>query len=355
MLARRLGASALQLSLLRARGAAERSFASLAPRLPLLSRALEDAEREARRRGLELVLASFPACAAGNLARLCSDPRAVRWLVPAAAPWGAYREALDAPATSPGCSVCPGPPACAGAPGDYVAAFGWDELERRKSEEPVAILHCCNERFGGPSRVACPSCGQHTDEAAAPEPSRDIRQRLVRAAGRGASLLRVESAATLAHPDAAALLADLALLSFERVEVAGEASALDEMSDAELRALRFLSRLDVALYGPDADRHDAHMDRPGSFAAALRGAERLARLAKVPVGAYAVIHDAADVADYARAWEGGDLPGEPVFQLSPHGGSLAELARAAASLAPGPARAALEAKSQGVAPGWSLD
>ena len=338
VLVRRLGAGVLLLRLLRERGAAAAAFRMLAPRLPLLERQLEEAEREARRRGLRLLLEGMSPCAAGSMARLIAQ--APQWICGSDTAWQTYGAARQDPSLVAGpCARCPGQPACAGAPADYLAHFGWSELAA-PAREPAEIVQA---RFQAPARVACPTCGDRGDGgSAAAEPSRAIRQRLVRAAGAGRSL-RIASAASLAHPDAAALLADAGLLSFARIEVAGEGSALDEMSDAELRALRTLSRLDVALYGPDAERHDAHMGRAGAFEASLRGLARLARIAKIEVGAFAVLHDATEVSAYADAWELGALPGEPAFRLSAEGGCLADLAAATRALSVGRARAALEA------------
>jgi hypothetical protein len=79
------------------------------------------------------------------------------------------------------------------------------------------------------------------------------------------------------------------------------------------------------------------------LAAALRGSKRLAEVAGVFVGSFAVLHHARDVAAYAERWDAGGLPGAPTFRLSPKGGSLEALAQAAAALPSGPARTALAA------------
>jgi hypothetical protein len=187
--------------------------------------------------------------------------------------------------------------------------------------------------------VSCPDCGDR--EITAVEPSRAIRRKLVRVAQEGAPLLRIADAGSLAHPAAADLLAETGLLCFSRVEVAGEASALSKVLDQDLRRMSHLARFDVALYGADAASHDAHAGQPGAFDAALAGARRLATVANVPVGAYAVLHDGSALRTFARAWEEGSLPGEPFFRLARHGASLASLADAACGLGEGKAKDAI--------------
>jgi hypothetical protein len=156
------------------------------------------------------------------------------------------------------------------------------------------------------------------------------------------SVLRLVGADLLAHPQSALLIYD-ALRLFRRVEVAGEASAVVDWSDLDLRRMKELKRIDVALYGPDAAAHDSHCGIPGAFAAMLRGVERLRTQTRIPVGAYAILHDAHAVPAFAEAWSRGALPGEPRFRLSARGASLDELVRCAAALPPGQARASLSA------------
>lgn len=362
-----------------ARGAVAADFILLSPRLAQLSAYLELAASAALVRDVRLAVRGFPACA---VPRELYEPTTPEALVPEGSPWDAVRAALAEPAHERGCPRCPGAPLCAGAPADYVARFGRDEIRseqgvasapvplpsggppppragrapatrrsrvlslvgKRLSGDPLAFVPALASpevlrfRFGAPSRVMCPDCG----EPDAPlEPTRSVRLRLVRAAQQGARVLRVASAGSLAHPDAAALLRETTLLSFERVEIAGEASRLDELSDADLYALTGIARLDLALYGPDAESHDAHVGRPGAFAAALRAAHRLADLAGTSIGSFAVLHDATQVSRYADAWQSGALPGTPAVRLSARGAALGSLAGAARALAAGPMLEAL--------------
>jgi hypothetical protein len=162
----------------------------------------------------------------------------------------------------------------------------------------------------------------------------------VQAARYRPSRLRLVGADLLAHPQAAPLIYD-ALRLFPRVEVAGEASAVVDWSELDLRRLKDLRRLDVALYGADAATHDAHCGIPGAFAAMERGVERLRAHTEIPVGSYAIVHDAAVVPAFAAAWSRGLLPGEPRFRLSALGAALDDLVQCTQALAPGPARSAL--------------
>jgi MoaA/NifB/PqqE/SkfB family radical SAM enzyme len=367
----RLGVAAVHLRRLTARGAAADDFIALSPRFGLVEDELAAALAAGRRASVEIVARDFPACVAPALRHAGVELLTVAGVTAAS---GATCER--------GCAACPGAPACEGAPADYVARFGHAELRSagvaalelargaacppspRAGRAPAtrlgfAVLRASSpaespadaprpippvQRFAfyTPARVRCADCGDHDRGPRAPEATRAIRARLVRAAQEGSPTLRI-GAASLAHPAAAALLWEATRLSWERVEVAGEAAALDSATDGELVKLRKLARFDVALFGPDAARHDEHTGASGSFARALSAAERLHGLAGVPVGAYAVIHDAAAVEDWAAAWAAGRLPGAPAFRLAERGGTLDELARAAAGLPDGAARRALAA------------
>src|SRR4029077_20005407 len=100
-------------------------------------------------------------------------------------------------------------------------------------------------------------------------------------------------------------------------------------------------RIDVAFYGPDATSHDHHCGIPGSYAATLRGVDRLREQASIGVGAYAIVHDAHAVRLFADAWSRGELPGPPRFRLAARGSSLDELVECARDLPSGAARSAL--------------
>jgi hypothetical protein len=238
-----------------------------------------------------------------------------------------------------------------------VARFGWEEFtdpiaaavrvaERvadQQREQPAAPM---SFTWRGPHRVRCEACGddgyERTNTQQRYESTRVIRARLVEAARHRPPTLRLVGATLLAHPQAAALIYD-ALRLFRGVAVAGEASAIVDWSDLDLRRMKDLRGIDVALYGPDAATHDAHCGIPGAFAATLRGVERLRAHTRIPVGAYALVHDARSIAAFAEAWAHGALPGAPRFRLSTRGGSLDELVECARALPSGPARSALVA------------
>jgi MoaA/NifB/PqqE/SkfB family radical SAM enzyme len=322
------------------------AFVPVSPRLSLLRTSLEDAAAVALQRRVRLRLRDLPVCVAPRLRPLFAPPDSERWVMPDGA--------LTACATAPGCATCPGAPYCAGAPPDYTARFGWEELvdlsaaavrvhetveDQRAPQTSAPMVFA----WRGPRRVRCEACADEaTGTAKAPpyESTRVIRARLVEAARYRPSVLRLVGADLLAHPQAALLIYDAVRL-FPHVEIAGEASPMVDWSDLDLRRMKEVRRIDVALYGPDAATHDAHCGIPGAFAAMLRGIEHVRRRTEIKVGAYAVLHDARAVAGFAEAWGRGALPGEPRFRLSPRGGSLDELAEGARDLSPGPARTAL--------------
>ena len=321
-------------------GAAE--FVSLSPRMSVLADDLEQAATIGLQRRARLVIRDFPVCVAPRLRRLFAGPEGETWVTGD----GVVVDRIEGGA---GCPDCPGHPVCAGAPADYVARFGWEEFadsattarriqENVAAQQAVATSGTMVFAWRGPRRVRCDACAD-ADPTPGPESTRVVRARLVEAARYRPAVLRLVGAELLAHPGAAALLYDAVRL-FPRVECAAEASAIVGWSDVDLRRLKDLRWVDVALYGPDAASHDGHSGIPGSFAATLRGVERL-REHSIPVAAYAIIHDASSVRPFADAWERGELPGRPRFRLAARGASLDELIECARGLPPGAARSAL--------------
>ncbi len=346
----RVGVRAMCVRRLTASDAKGPEFVPLSPRLELLEESLEEAAAAALQRRVRLILRDLPLCAAPRLRPLFATPGSEVWVM------------QDGTATTraeagTGCANCPGSPQCAGAPADYVARFGWEELidpqatavrlrESVEDQQAVRTSEPMVFTWRGPHRVRCEACAEGTDDRTkAPQPhesTRAVRARMVQAARFRPSVLRLVGADLLAHPQAALLIYDAVRL-FPQVEVAGEASAVVDWSDLDLRRVKDLRRIDVAFYGPDAPTHDAHCGIPGAFSATLRAVENLRKQAKVPVGAYAILHDTRPVAAFAEAWSRGDLPGEPRFRLSARGASLDELLHSARALPPGPTRAALMA------------
>lgn len=321
-------------------------FVPLSPRLALLDSFLERAAAVALERRVRLRLRDLPLCAAPRLKPLFARPDSELWIQPDGGIAARGASGL-------GCANCPGPPHCAGAPSDYVARFGWEEfvdpiaaaprvsetVSEQQEERAAAPL---TFSWRGPRRVRCEACADADDAGGHYESTRAVRARLVEAARYRPAAVRLVGADLLAHPQAAALLYD-ALRLFRRVAVAGEASPVVDWSDLDLRRIKDLQRIDVALYGPDAATHDAHCGIPGAFAAMLRGVERLRGKTPITVGAYAILHDAQAVPAFAEAWSQGALPGTPQFRLSARGGSLDELIACAQALPPGAARSALAA------------
>jgi hypothetical protein len=322
-------------------------FVALSPRLFLLEESLEKAAAVALQRGVRLILRDLPVCVAPRLRPLFAAPDREVWLLPD----GSARGRGEA---SQGCGTCTGLPRCAGVPADYVSRFGWEEfavpnspearihetVSEQKAEHAAPVMSFA---WSGPRRVACEFCGDARDSSAnghAQEPTRVVRSRLVQAARYRPSRLRLVGADLLAHPQAAPLIYD-ALRLFRRVEVAAEAGFAADWSDLDLRRLKDLERFDFALYGADAEAHDAHCGIAGAFAAMQRAVARLRESTGIAVGGYAVLHDADAVPAFAEAWEQGRLPGTPRFRLSARGASLDDLVQCARELPAGAARAAL--------------
>lgn len=390
----RLGARAVVLRRVTARGGAAGHDVAVAARLGLMQTDVEAAVQTAVRRGVVVMIEGFPRCAVPAASTHVLPTDAVVWALPTSGSWPFLQPRFELPASARGCSTCEGAPACVGAPTDYVRRFGRTEIDSEgvkrfnpgqlpptpleggevyppprggrfpQSRVGYARLAVRLPSLGGdplvavrgappperlrfvfvaPSRIVDPALGDRPGPAE-PESSRAIRIRMVEAAQVGAGVLRVASSGSLAHPEAADLLRETTRLQFQRVEVAGDVGALDVFGDMQLRRLRGISRVDAALFGPDAASHDAVTGVPGSFDQTMRVLERLGNLvSSIELGSYAVLTSAEHLAAFAEAWDFGDLPGQPWFRLAPRGGSLPALARAAEALPEGPARDAIAA------------
>lgn len=344
----RLGVRTICLRRLTAREVDGPEFVALSPRLSLLEESLTQAAAVALQRRVRLTLRDLPLCVAPRLRPLFAARNSEAWVMPD----GSISTGAD---SGYGCPTCPAAPQCVGVPRDYGLRFGWEEFaeptptaarvsEAVRDQQTGHPSQTMVFQWRGPQRVRCAACADAAPaESNAQQPhesTRVIRARMVQAALHRPTSLRLVGADLLAHPQAALLIFD-ALRLFPRVQVAGEASAVANWSDLDLRHLKDLHRIDVALYGPDAATHDEHCGIPGAFEAMQRGVERLRSQTSIQVGAYAIVHDARGIPAFAAAWESGDLPGEPRFRLSSKGSALDELVECARALAPGPARSAL--------------
>jgi MoaA/NifB/PqqE/SkfB family radical SAM enzyme len=322
------------------------AFVALSPRMSFLAADLELAATVALERRVRVTIRDMPVCAAPRLRPLFSAADSELWI----AAEGAVTTRTEG---SVGCADCVERAICAGAPLDYVSRFGWEEFaepepsalrvgENVAAQQAPPLSDMMVMTWRGPRRVRCDGCADDPrDEwGGRPESTRVIRARLVEAARHRPARLRLVGADLLAHPQAALLIYD-ALRLFPHVECAGEASAAVNWSELDVRRMKDLRRVDVALYGPDAATHDGHCGIPGSFGATLRGVERLREQTSAAIGAYAILHDARWVPRFADAWRRGELPGEPRFRLSARGSSVDDLVECIRDMAPGPARSAL--------------
>lgn len=338
----RVGVRSLCLRRLTANHVGAAEFVPLSPRMTLLAPDLEQAATVALQRRAQLSIRDFPLCVAPRLRRLFAGLDQEICVTVGGFPAGRTE-------TGPRCQTCPGPPSCNGAPADYLARFGGEEIvdqapKLARVQETVA-QQLALQRSGtmvlswrGPRRLACEACGDQ--DGVEPESTRVVRARLVDAARHRPAVLRLVGAELFAHPNAAELLFDAVRL-FPRVECAGEGSPIAAWRDVDLSRLKPLHRIDLPLYGADATTHDGHCGVPGSFAATLQAVARLREQASIAAGTFAVLHDAAAVRPFAEAWSRGDLPGSPRFRLSARGSSLEALVECARDLPAGAARTAL--------------
>lgn len=392
--ATKLGVAAMVLRRVTLRGPAAGADVAVSPRFGLIQRDLEAAVQRGVRQGLTMMLEGFPRCAAPATGPAMIPSDAVVWVLPGEGRWPFQRAHYEPVSGERGCVGCPRDARCSGAPTDYVRRFGRTEIDSESvrlvnpgrlpptaleggevypparggrfpatrpsyvrlavrlpslggdplvAEQEVGRPERLRVAFLAPGRIADPVLGDHP-QPPEPETTRAARVRLVRAAQEGARTLRIASAGSLAHPDAAELLREATRLQFPRIEVAGEAGALDACSDMQLRRLRGITRVDAALFGPDAATHDAVVGIEGAFDAALRALDRLGSLVpSIEIGCYAVLTAPTQAEAFAELWDLGDLPGRPWFRLAPRGGSLHTLASVAATWSAGAAREAIAA------------
>ena len=301
-----LGATSISLRPLRVSEVASDDRVALVPRVGLMSGALNSAARQARSLGLAFEVAGVPACLGGDVAR---SPTAEQ-------------------GTSHRCGDC-----VAGCPGlepGYVGLFGAAELPVAAGGTVVPLV------FGHPAPIACPACADVDLPRAS---SRSVRMRMV-ASLPALERLRVLGAGSLWHPDARELLREVVRLEAS-VEVCGDVAPLADWSDDDLFRVRRVAEVHGAFFGPDPERHDAHVGREGAFSASMRALDRLAGL-NVPTNAFAVVHHADGLVDWVPFWGDDAAPGPPAFRLSPRGGSLDALSASAQRLPLGPVRDAVE-------------
>lgn len=337
-LAAHLGASAVRLRRLARRGPAYAAFVALSPRYGLMEPWIDDAVRTGRRAGLDVQLDGLPRCAAPQAPPELFAP-APTWLTPADPAWAEAAARLASPAGRVRCPGCSPTGSCAGAPDDYTALFGDEEFRSegpsappftpaslppgvqaptippppRGGRAPATRLRAVHQQLsrgvlsGDPLAPRTPEPLGVVGVGWSPdEPSRAVRVRLVRASQEGGETLRIEGGPGLRHPAAAALLRDATRLSVPRLELRGELSGLQRLSDDELRRLRRFSRAVAELRGSTPQAHDAAVGTPGAFDATADALQRLHRATRRRVEiAFAA----------ASPWDGPELPA-PLLPIS---------------------------------------
>lgn len=354
VLAEGVRASSVHLVRLAHRGVAARESIMLVPRFALLEDPLDDAGAAAMRARVALHVHGFPRCVAPRLGAAMSAPDARVHAFVEGREWTAIGATYVA-AHGERCASCPGLPACAGAPNDYVARFGSTEIvsERARPERPHADVPPVGAPASVPARAgrapvtrlrdirAIVRRGEVEgdpliDRADAPPSvlrlsfapvdtsTRVLRARLIRAAQEGAATLRISGG--FDHPAAAALLLEAARLPGAAVEIAGDLTPLFSLADAQVFELEGLSRALAALRDP------SQIEATSAFLLRLR------TIAKIEGSAYVVLRAASDAAKWTEIFE--RLPGEPFVRLAGQG-SLDALADFASQLPDSPYRNAL--------------
>ena len=266
-------------------GPTDQNFVTTAARFGLMQPSLEAAVQAAERSGAAVEILGVPICAIPGFDGLhVGEPT---WLIP---------DGLTPLVRNPGERVgscrcewahCPGPSR------EYSAAFGWSEFESEATQDRCPVEAVARPQSGedatppparsgrqpstriadivrlstqynvGGNPMAGRKAGPVRSVIAvrfpATETTRSIKQRLVHAAQQGAETLQI--AGSMHHPDALELIRESLRLSFPRVVVTGDLSALSSAADSKLFQLRGLAEV----WSPNS---------PQSAAVAIRLKER---------------------------------------------------------------------------------
>lgn len=273
LLAARLGATAVELVRLRALGPAASQFITLSPRLGLAEPYLHAAVVAARDAGLAVRLLGLPRCSVPRVSSDLFGSESLR--VPDVPGLQGLSEVLEGTPADPGCPSCPGVPVCGGAPADYVARFGRNEIDSerpgapgvprpqppvpgvrpappppRQGRAPATRLRFVVRQSSFPDLGGDPMAGEPVEAVRTVASqtftgtSREIRKELARCAQEGVERLRIEGPGVFTHPDVASLLRDSLRLGIARVEACGDVRPLAQLSDREVVGLRGLARLE---------------------------------------------------------------------------------------------------------------
>jgi len=344
-LVHKLGVRHIVFRRITALGEGARHDVMLVARWGLLIDPLDAAVARARRSGMTVRVEGVPGCIAPEGVLL--EPVFLR---AAEGPWPFLE---IAPPHAPGCAEC----SCVGPGQDYIDRFGRGEIESTTNERARAIDRPERKLADGtvwpPSRGGRAPYTRVRDVVVASkrptlgddpligiratpeqtglrmafrknETTRSARIRLVKLAQHRPETLRIVQD-RLDHPQIAELVREVTRLQFDRVELAGELGGLALWSDAQLRRVRKLTRVDATLFSPDPAEHDA-LTYEGAYDDALEGMDRLSMSApRMEIGVTAVVRSALDLDEWLELWASGELPGEPSFRLSEDGGELAPL------------------------------
>ncbi|MEC8194625.1 MAG: radical SAM protein [Myxococcota bacterium] len=248
-------------------GPTDQNFVTTAARYGLMQPSLEAAIRTAYRSDAVVEILGVPTCAIPGFDDLhVADPT---WLIP-----DGLHPLVRNPGERVGLCRCEWTH-CLGPPRDYSAAFGWSEFSSESALGPSAIEPTPRPKSGDAATPPPPRAGRQPStrisdivrlsgqdnvggnpvagrQAQATrsviavrfppkEDTRSIKLRLVHAAQQGANTLQIAGA--LHHPDALELIRESLRLSFPRVVVTGDLSALASAADTKLFQLRGLAQV----------------------------------------------------------------------------------------------------------------
>lgn len=230
----------VRLHMCRPTGAARERFDLLVPRYRMLAEPLTQAVRILTDARKEVETTGVPFCVVPTL----------RWVVADATDAAPVLRLPPEPAPprtqGPPCATCRLAARCQGPFTDYAQRVGWEELTPIEGA-PRSVGPRVLFPVQAPCTLACAQCAAR--DAAGPtwqaESGRQLRQRLVRAAGEGKSELVFCGASPWDHPLLPDLVREASRLGFSHVEVWGPIHPLAQLDEATARKLEGLRQLRV--------------------------------------------------------------------------------------------------------------
>ncbi len=197
------------------------------------------------------------------------------------------------------CEECRARPDCPGLPTNHVRRFGFGAMRPRGQDRDLCGLDLGEEGrvsmvIRTPCSNACTFCTTRIIglENRAPWEVDDfdkVRRTLQEVRGQGIERLRLAAIEPLEHPDCLRILSTAGSLGFSRIEVWSHGGPLAELDFARAAVRAGLTSLDVPVFGPGAETHDAVAGRAGAYRQTLSGLSNLRSLGFSEIASHLVL------------------------------------------------------------------